>query len=413
MPGPEITRVVDEAIEFYGREYWFSHQERDLGFPNILARARADLSERCLHWLRTVLRYKLPPGRALELGSGPGGFVAMLQWAGFDATGLEISPWVVQFIRETFQVPVLHGPVENQQIEPASLDVIALMDVLEHFRDPVGTMRHCLGLLKPDGILLIQTPRYPEGRSYEEMVARGDRFVENLKPTDHLYLFSRRSFHDLFRRLGADHVAFEPALFEYDMFALVSRVPLVTRGAAEIDAALNTRATGRMAQALLDLDSARGELQRRHAESEADRAARLAQVEELTGQVRQLEAARVEDVDKLTALLREALVDAAARREDVAKLTALLRESDADRAARLAQVEELTRLLQDSEADRAARLEQIHELSRLLQGSEADRAARLEVIQRLEARIAEIERTWAWRLYRTLPASLTGRKPVE
>jgi len=49
------------------------------------------------------------------------------------------------------------------------------------------------------------------------------------------------------------------------------------------------------------------------------------------------------------------------------------------------------------------------ELTALLRDSEADRAARLDVIHRLEARIAKIEGTWAWRLYRTLPASLTGR----
>jgi SAM-dependent methyltransferase len=374
MPGPEIARVADEGTEFYGREYWFSHQERDLGFPNILTRAREDLGERCLYWLRALLRRKLPPGRALELGSGPGSFVATLRWAGFDATGLELSPWVVRFIRETFQVPVLQGPVEDQQIEPASLDVIALMDVLEHFHDPVGTMRHCLDLLKPDGILLIQTPCYAEGRTYEEMIAAGDRFVENLKPTDHLYLFSRRSVCDFFRRLGAPHVAFEPPLFEYDMLLAVSRAPHVTIAPAEIDAALSAEPGGRVIQALLDVDASRTDVKQRLVESDADGAARLGQVEELT---------------------------------------ASLRESEADRAARLGQVDELTRLLRESEADRAARLDQIHDLSRLLQESEADRAARLDVIRNLEARVAEIEQTWAWRLYRTLPASLVGRKPVE
>ena len=47
---------------------------------------------------------------------------------------------------------MLLGPVEDQQIEPGSLDVIALMDVFEHLPDPVSTMRHCLRLLRPDGI---------------------------------------------------------------------------------------------------------------------------------------------------------------------------------------------------------------------------------------------------------------------
>jgi glycosyltransferase involved in cell wall biosynthesis len=48
--------------------------------------------------------------------------------------------------------------------------------------------------------------------------------------------------------------------------------------------------------------------------------------------------------------------------------------AEADRAARLEQIAELTRMLKESEADRAARLEQIAELTRMLKESEADRA---------------------------------------
>src|SRR4051812_34209703 len=68
IPATELTRVSDDDRDFYGRDYWFTHQEADLGFTNIKDRARADLPERCLHWLRTLLKFKLPPGRTLELG---------------------------------------------------------------------------------------------------------------------------------------------------------------------------------------------------------------------------------------------------------------------------------------------------------------------------------------------------------
>ena len=373
MPAPEITRVVEDS-EFYGREYWFSHQESELGCPNILVRTRADLPERCLLWLRTVLRYKLPPSRALELGSGPGGFVAMLQWAGFDASGLELSPWVVQFVRETFQVPMLLGPVEDQPIEPGTLDMIALMDVLEHLPDPASTMRHCLRLLKPDGILLIQTPCYPEGRGHGDMVAERNRFLEMLKPTDHLHLFSHRSIRDLFSRIGAEHVVFEPAVFaEYDMFAVVSRVPPVTHDAAEIDAALSARPTGRMIQALLDLEVDRSALRRRYAESEADRAARL---EALEAQGRRLGEAEAERND-----LR---AEAAALRRHIEMV-------EADRAARLQVIETQGRRLGEVEAERNDLRAEVMALRNHSVVVEADRAARLQVIEQQGRRLAEVE----------------------
>ena len=112
-------RVDDDGKDFYGRDYWFGHQQ-ELGFADIRERARQDLPRRCLHWLRTVLRYRLPPGVTLELGCAHGGFVAMLRSAGFDAHGLELSPSIAEFATRTFGVPILTGPVEEQAIEPGS-----------------------------------------------------------------------------------------------------------------------------------------------------------------------------------------------------------------------------------------------------------------------------------------------------
>ena len=287
MPAADIATVKDDDRDFYGREYWFSHQEQDLGFTNITLRARTDLSERGLHWLRVLLKYKLPPGHSLELGAAHGGFVALMRWAGFEATGLELSPWVVDYAHRTFDVPMLLGKLEDQQLAASSLDVIALMDVLEHLLDPVGTMRRCLELLKPEGLLLIQTPRYVEGRSHDQLIAEGDPFVDQLKATQHLYLFSEGSVRELFRRVGANFVAFEPAIFaHYDMFLAVSREPVAPYTADAIATALSASPSGRLVLALLDLDdryrdarSRTAALDAQLAASEADRAARLRVIE--------------------------------------------------------------------------------------------------------------------------------------
>ncbi len=276
MPGPEIAHVTDEEADLYGREYWFAHQEKQFGNPNIVERARRDLPERCLYWLRTLLRYRRPPARVLELGCAHGGFVAMMRAAGFEAAGIEISPWVVEFARTTFEVPMLQGPVEERGIAKASLDVIVLMDVLEHLHDPLASMRHCLGLLEPDGIMVIQTPRYLEGSSYEDMAAGTGRRLEILQSDEHLYLFSHRSIGDLFRRLGARHIVFEPALFaEYDMFPVVSRARLDPRPGTGFDEPLSATPAARMVQALLDLGMETDVLKQRYAEAEEDRARRL------------------------------------------------------------------------------------------------------------------------------------------
>ena len=287
----DVARVTSDDSDLYGRDYWFGHMENDLGFANIYQRARTDLTERCPHWLKTLLKYQLPPARVLELGSAHGGFVATLKWAGFDASGLELSPAIAQIARTLFDVPMLEGPAEDQEIPSGSLDVIALMDVLEHLPDPVATMRHCIDLLTPDGFLLIQTPRFPEGRSFDDLTRDGDRFLEMLKANEHLYLFSERSVRQFFAELGLESLVFEGALFShYDMFFVASRRPLAPIDLQVQEERLLATSGGRLVLALLDLHAqVQGSVSRAvFEEIEADRAARLQIIERQGAELGQL-----------------------------------------------------------------------------------------------------------------------------
>ncbi|HEV8437212.1 MAG TPA: methyltransferase domain-containing protein [Methylomirabilota bacterium] len=383
LPDPRHFDVIDDQGDFYGKGYWTEYP-RTRNLPEIDERVRSDLSERCLFWLARTLEVTRPPGRFLEIGCGHGGFVRLMQELGFDATGTELSGWVVDFARRTFEVPVLRGRLETLDLAPG-FTCIAAFDVLEHLGEPLETVRRCAELLAPDGVLLLQTPWYRgEGPDWS-------MFQED----EHIVLFTEESVRLLLARAGLHEIQVRPSLFPYDMWVMATPGRLHTRAAG--DAEPGGWRLPAAFRALLDLaEQARG-IRAELAEADADRAERLRQVEELTARIHTLEAARVEE--------------ARARQEDVDKLTALLREADADRAARLEDVERLSALLRESEADRAARLEQIHALDHLLRESEADRAARFEVIQNLQSRLAEIEHTWVWRLYEWVQSLTTGRRP--
>jgi 2-polyprenyl-3-methyl-5-hydroxy-6-metoxy-1,4-benzoquinol methylase len=360
MP-PEKLLVRDDESDFYGKNYWLERQKDAFGTADIFSRARTDLTERNLHWLKTLLEYRLPSdGKALELGCSHGSFVALMRMAGFDASGVEMSPWVVDFAQKTFGVPVSLGPIENLDIAPGSLDVLVAMDVLEHLPDPVTTMGRCLELLKADGLLLLQTPQFIGGASYEEFVASQNRFLEMLIPEEHIYLFTRNSVARMFRKLGAGFIHFEPAIFaHYDMFFVVSRTHLTPHSADEVKAMLESRPAGRMTLALLDLRN-------RELASESDR------------------IARGEQIEQLGVLLKEAETDRAARGEQVKTLSTLLNDAETDRAARGEQVATLTKWLNEAEAERAARGEQIIQLTEMLKASEAQGLAKAEQLARLE-----------------------------
>lgn len=390
-PTAEQLLVKDDESDFYGKQYWLGHQKQDLGFADINDRSRSDLIERNLHWLETLLKFCLPPANLLELGSAHGSFLAVAREAGYRVAGVEMSPWVVEFAEKTFGVPVSLGPVESLNLQPGTLHVIVLMDVLEHLPDPVTTMKCCLDLLKPDGLLLIQTPQFRETIDHGTLLESKDRFLDMLVPDEHIFLFSKNAVTTLFRRLEANYIQFEPALFaEYDMFFVVGRGPLRTNSLEEVEAALLRTSEGRLALAKLDLRKRELKLNADLRLANIDRAARAEQIKTLTALLHDSEAdrfARASQIDILNKLLAESEADRNARNLQIASLTSVVQESEADRAARNVQIASLTALVHESEADRAARGTQIATLTSLLEESEADRSARFKQIETLTALI--------------------------
>src|ERR1043166_4177667 len=60
--------VRDDDKDFYGKGYWLERQAKR-GSPPIDVRARNDLTDRNLHWLELLLKYRLPPATVLDARS--------------------------------------------------------------------------------------------------------------------------------------------------------------------------------------------------------------------------------------------------------------------------------------------------------------------------------------------------------
>ena len=393
-PDPSWLISVKDESGFYGRSYYEKYLIEEFGFPSLPERARTDLPERCLYWLRTLLRYRLPPGKALEIGSAHGGFVALLRWVGYDATGLEVSPWLVEFAQRTFEVPMLLGPIEQQALEPGSFDVIALMDVIEHMPDPAGAMRRCAELLRPGGVVLIQTPCFPEGKTHAQLVEENAPFLSTMVIPHHLFLFSRKSITRLLGEAGLRYVQFEPNLFPYDMYLVAGRDPLAIHPWEQVVQRLEASPGARLVRALFDLDDRYEDLKRRYLEAEADRAARLEVIQRQGAQLGELDAARSRLEQEVQA--REVRLAAlAASQETLSQMLArteqALRESQQAQNELHRRLGELSARLEATETARRQLEERLAEMQGQLAAAHAERESLRQALARTEQALHEAQ----------------------
>jgi SAM-dependent methyltransferase len=118
----------------------------------------------------TVFRYRIPygfgwrfpdyipGGRAVEIGCGSGTFLGLLKHHGWHVSGVELSARAAAFAKEQLGIDVFVGDVEDAPIEEKSIDYVHMSQVIEHLPNPLSALRTVSRLLKPGGIVYIETP---------------------------------------------------------------------------------------------------------------------------------------------------------------------------------------------------------------------------------------------------------------
>lgn len=107
---------------------------------------------------------KQEKGNLLDVGCGLGFFVkaVLSKKPGWSAVGYEISKQAVKFANEQNGMKTVYaGLVQDSKLPNESFDIITLWDVIEHIPKPHSLLTYLHGLLKPGGILFLQTPNFP------------------------------------------------------------------------------------------------------------------------------------------------------------------------------------------------------------------------------------------------------------
>jgi 2-polyprenyl-3-methyl-5-hydroxy-6-metoxy-1,4-benzoquinol methylase len=172
-------------------------------------------------------------GRILDVGCATGAFVCVARDAGWQATGLDTSEWMVQRARArcpgvTFEV----GGLEAVDFSPGAFEVITLWDVLEHVSSPRETLERLRRCLHQGGWLFLSMPN---AASYSARWM-GRRWVLLLR--EHLWYFSPKTIAKLLSQVGFDLVETRPKAVRFSVANVLRRLAQYPGAARSVAATL-------------------------------------------------------------------------------------------------------------------------------------------------------------------------------
>lgn len=150
---PMLTNAEKDAVCPTVRQLHRSRAfEKSAG--SALAHAQKRL-RRCVDLLTPHVR---ADDEVLEIGCGDGAMLRFVQSLGARPTGIDIDADSAAAMRQALGVPVIAGAFEDIDFQGKKFDAIVLVHLIEHFFEPVAMLRKMRALLKPNGMLFVETP---------------------------------------------------------------------------------------------------------------------------------------------------------------------------------------------------------------------------------------------------------------
>jgi 2-polyprenyl-3-methyl-5-hydroxy-6-metoxy-1,4-benzoquinol methylase len=160
--------------------------------------------------------------RFLDIGCGLGYLMDVAHDEGFQVSGVEFNQVAANRLKSKYVFPVYSGDILDFNDQP--FDVITLMDVIEHFLDPMQSMAHIRGLVKPGGLLVLTT------MDCDGIVSKilGTRIEDFRRVREHVFFFTRKSIRHLLEKEGFEVIKIESHGHYFRLGFLAHRLKLVS-----------------------------------------------------------------------------------------------------------------------------------------------------------------------------------------
>jgi SAM-dependent methyltransferase len=161
-------------------------------------------------------------GSLLDVGSGPGLFLALGKTRGWQVKGIEPSKKAFDYSRTVLNLEVENVFLDaNNSKTLGSFDAVNMGEVLEHLPDPIKMLQIAKNLIKPNGLLSLIVPN---DFNSIQLILRDQLGFKPwwVAPPHHLNYFSHSSLKKLVESQGFEVLHME-STFPIDMFLLMGK----------------------------------------------------------------------------------------------------------------------------------------------------------------------------------------------
>ena len=144
-------------------------------------------------------------GHLLDVGSGEGTFLTLVQKEGWQVSGTEFSEFAAKHAADALKTDIFCGELPDADFLENSFDVVTMWHVLEHVGDPKKYLEEIHRILKPNGLFVLAVPNvnnlvfqlaYRIVRGHKlKLFTMGEKEI-------HLYHFSPKTIKDFLMRAG-------------------------------------------------------------------------------------------------------------------------------------------------------------------------------------------------------------------
>lgn len=146
------------------------------------------------HIILKKIKYLAPQAKTLcDVGSGYGFFLDEAHNTGFKVAGIEPSHQLANHAKRNYRIPTFIGELKKYiDEEQRQFDMVTCIHVIEHVASPKEFVSLLFQLVKPGGLLYLETPNSDSHLLYAER----EQYTF-LIPPNHLWLFSKESLKHL------------------------------------------------------------------------------------------------------------------------------------------------------------------------------------------------------------------------